>query len=92
MGSEGKALYIRVIGNVRSESKGNVCCTLEQEFRHTWLYMGWGGRKNGVKGGMGDGSRGVAVVVKSNPRFLDENNVCCLVCEVEEGMNNICRF
>ena len=29
--------------------------------------------KNGVKGGMEDGSPGVAVVVKSNPRFLDEN-------------------
>ena len=54
--------------------------------------MGYGGRKNGVKGGMGDGSPGVAVVVKSNPRFLDENNVCCWVCEVEEGMHNICRF
>ena len=54
--------------------------------------MGWGGRKNGVKGGMGDGSPGVAVVVKSNPRFLDVNNVCCLVCEVKEGMHNICRF
>ena len=24
----GKALYIRIIGNVRSGSKGNVCCTL----------------------------------------------------------------
>ena len=54
--------------------------------------MGWGGRKNRVKRGMGDGSPGVAVVVKSNPRFLDENNVCCLVCEVEEGMHDICQF
>ena len=25
-------------------------------------------------------------------RFLDKDNVCCLVCEVEEGMHNICRF
>ena len=41
---------------------------------------------------MGDGSPGVAIVAKSNPRFLDENDVCCLVCEVEEGMHNICRF
>ena len=46
--------------------------------------MAWGGRKNGVKGGIGDGSPGVAVVVKSNPRFLDENNVGYLVCEVED--------
>ena len=29
---------------------------------------------------------------KPNPRFLDENNVGCLVCEVEEGVHNICRF
>ena len=41
---------------------------------------------------MGDGSPGVAIVVKSNPRFLDENNVGYLVCEVEEGMHNISRF
>ena len=54
--------------------------------------MGLGGWENGIKGGMGDGSPGVAVVVKSNSRFLEENNVSCLVCEVEEGMHNICRF
>ena len=45
-----------------------------------------------MKGGMGDGSPDVAIVVKSNTRFLDENNVGCLVCEVEESMHNICRF
>ena len=28
MGSEGKALYIRVIGDIRSGSEGNVGCTL----------------------------------------------------------------
>ena len=54
--------------------------------------MRWRGRKNGIKRGMGDVSPGIAVVVKSNPRFLDENDVCCLVYEVEEGMHNICRF
>ena len=54
--------------------------------------MRWRGRKNGIIGGMGDSSPGIAVVVQSNPRFLDENDVCCLVCEVEEGMHNICRF
>ena len=41
---------------------------------------------------MADGSPGVAIVVKPNPRFLDEDNVCCLVCEVEESVHNICRF
>ena len=41
---------------------------------------------------MGDGSPGVAIVVKSNPRFLDENNVACLVWKVEEGMHDICRI
>ena len=41
---------------------------------------------------MGNGSPGVAVVVKSNPRFLDENKVGYLVCNVEEGVHNICRF
>ena len=41
---------------------------------------------------MGDGSPGVAVVVKSNQRFLNENDVCHLVCEVKEGMHNMCRF
>ena len=41
---------------------------------------------------MGEGCPGVAIVIKPNPRFLDEDNVCCLVCEVEEGMHDICRF
>ena len=41
---------------------------------------------------MGNGSPGIAVVVKSDPRFMDENDVCRLVCEVEEGVHNICRF
>ena len=41
---------------------------------------------------MGDSSPGVAIVVKPNPRFLAENDVGCLVCEVEEGVHNICRF
>ena len=41
---------------------------------------------------MGDSSPGIAIVVKPNPGFLDENNVGCLVCEVEEGGHNICRF
>ena len=54
--------------------------------------MRWRGWENGIKGGMGDSSPGVAIVVKPNPRFLDENNVGCLVCEVEEGVHNICRF
>ena len=54
--------------------------------------MGWGGGQDGVEGGMEHGSPGVVIVVKPNPRFLDENNVCCLVCEVEEGVHNICRF
>ena len=46
--------------------------------------------ENGVKGGMGDNSPGVSVVVKSNPRFSDENDFFCLVREVEEDMHNIC--
>ena len=46
--------------------------------------MRWIGRKNGITGGMGDSSPGIAVVVISNRRFLDENDVCCLVCEVED--------
>ena len=54
--------------------------------------MRWGGSKDGVKGGVGNGSPGIAVVVKSNPRFLDENDVCRLVCEVEEGVHNVGRF
>ena len=43
---------------------------------------------------MGEGTSlaGLAFVVKPNPRFLDEDNVCCLVCEVEEGVHNVCRF
>ena len=52
--------------------------------------MGWVERKNGIKGGMGEGSPGVAIVVKPDPRFLDEDNVCCLVCEVKEGKRDIC--
>ena len=54
--------------------------------------MRWRERKNVIKGGMGDSSPGIAVVVESNPRFLDENDVCRLVCEVEEGVLNICCF
>ena len=54
--------------------------------------MGRVGGQNGVEGGMGDCSPDIAIMVKPNPRFLDENNVCCLVCEVKEGMHNICRF
>ena len=34
----------------------------------------------------------VAIVVKPTPRFLDEDNVYCLVCEVEEGLHDICRL
>ena len=41
---------------------------------------------------MGDGSPGIVIVVKPNPRFLDENNVGCLVCEVEEDVHNVSRF
>ena len=41
---------------------------------------------------MGEGSPGVAIVVRPNPRFLDVDNVCCLVCEVEEGLHDICQF
>ena len=54
--------------------------------------MEWGEGENEVEGGMGEGSPGVAIVVKPNPRFLDEDNVGCLVCDVEECMHNICRF
>ena len=41
---------------------------------------------------MEDGAPGVGVIVKPNPWFLDKDNVCCLVCKVEEGVHNICRF
>ena len=41
---------------------------------------------------MGDGVPGVGVVVKPNPRFLDEDDVCCFVCKVEAGVHNIGRF
>ena len=41
---------------------------------------------------IGNYSPGVVIVVKPNPGFLDEDDVCCLVCEVKEGMHNICRF
>ena len=41
---------------------------------------------------MADSSTGIAIVVKPNLRFLDENDVGCLVCKVEEGVHNICRF
>ena len=43
---------------------------------------------------MGDGSLCIAiqVVVNPNPRVLAENHVCCLVCEIEDGMYNRCRF
>ena len=41
---------------------------------------------------MGDGVPGIGVVVKPNPRFLDEDDVCCFVCKVEEGVHNIGRF
>ena len=52
--------------------------------------MGWGGGKNAVERGMGDCGPGIAIVVKPNPRFLDEDNICFLVCEFKEGMYNIC--
>ena len=54
--------------------------------------MGWRGWENGIKGGMGDSSPGIALVFKPNPGFLDENNVGCFVCDVEEGVDNVCRF
>ena len=54
--------------------------------------MRWGGGWNGVEGGKGDCSPGIAIMVKPNPRFLDKDNVCCLVCEVKESLHNICRF
>ena len=54
--------------------------------------MRWGWGKNGVEGGVGDGGPGTGVVVKSDPRFLDKDDVCCLVCKVKESMHNIGRF
>ena len=54
--------------------------------------MGWGCWKDRVEGGVGDGVPGVGVVVKPNPRFLDEDDICCFVCKVEEGVHNIGRF
>ena len=51
--------------------------------------MGWGDGENGVEGGMGEGSPAVTIMLKPNPRFVDVDNVGCLVCEVEEGMHNI---
>ena len=41
---------------------------------------------------MADGCPGIAVGMKSKPRFLDENDVYCLVCKVKEGMDNICPY
>ena len=41
---------------------------------------------------MGDGGPGAGVVVKPNPSFLDNDNVCYFVCKVEEGVHNFGRF
>ena len=43
--------------------------------------MGLGGGSNGVEVRMVDCSPAVAIMVKPDPRFLDEDNVCCLVCD-----------
>ena len=54
--------------------------------------MGCGGCENAVKGRMVDCSPGVTIVIKHNSRFVYEINVCGLVCDVEEGVHNICQF
>ena len=51
---------------------------------------GIGGGEHVVEGGIEDCSPGMAIFVIPNPRFLDDNNVCCSVCEVKKGMHNIC--
>ena len=51
--------------------------------------MVWECGKDAVEGGVGDSVPGVGVVVKPNPRFLDEDDVCCFVCKVEEGVAKV---
>ena len=57
-----------------------------------WLsfVLCWGWGKDRCKGGVGDSIPGVAVVVKSKPGFLDQDNVCGFVCKVEECLHNVC--
>ena len=40
--------------------------------------------------GVGDSIPGVVVVVKSNPGYLDQDNVGGFVCKVEECLYNMC--
>lgn len=67
-----------------------MCCCPGQEGCHTWseLWCGWG-EDRGV-GGVGDGVPGVAIVVKPDPGFLDQDNVSGLVCKVKECLHNVC--
>ena len=65
------------------------CCSGEEgSYPRSELCWGWW-KKRG-KGGVGDGIPGVAVVVQSDPGFMDWDNVSGIVCKMEECLHNVC--
>ena len=66
-----------------------VCCSGE-EGSYAWSELCRGLGKDRCKGAVGDSIPGIAVVVKSNPGFLDQDNVSGFVCKVEECLHNVC--
>ena len=83
-------MLFRSWGNIISGCEGDVGCCFGEEGSYPWSELCWGLGKDSCKGGVGESIPGIAVVVKSDPGFLDQDDVGGFVCKVEECLHNVC--